>query len=117
MGQVNRLRRLELVTTRIQEQIVEHCVMLKNRIRTCRAMLKNRINIGSVGIGMVGHCRSRVGWEERNRGGGNGMEREEEGMGWDGNRGRGCMRVRFRYSLYVSQLYNGCLLFYPVPVS
>ena len=67
MGQVNRLPRLELVTTRRQEQIVELCVMLKNRIRTGRAIVynrirtgraiivSNRINIGSVGKGMVGH--------------------------------------------------------------
>lgn len=86
MGRVNRLPRLELVTTRRQEQIVELCVMLKNRIRngratlkkrtwTCRAVLNNRMNIGSVG-------RHGMGWD--GIGG--------DGMGWE-ERMRGCMRV------------------------
>ena len=76
MGQVNRLPRLELVTTRRQEQIVELCVMLKNWMRTGRAIVYNRMNIVSVGKGMVGHCRNGMGWGgKRGRG--------------DGKRGRG----------------------------
>ena len=48
-----------------------------------------------------------MGWDEMEWGG---VGREEEGMGWE-ERKRGCMRVPFRYSLYVSHMQIGSPLF------